>query len=100
MNSDKKIKLICGEEDESEDHLFVDCPFARLILSDIGTWWGVDYNRISQLSNLVERGDIQQFTGKRKMVFIAVVYILTCGKFGRFVMEKSFRVLTAIRNRS
>lgn len=67
--------MLCGEEEETEVHIFTSCSKTRGLLLEIGAWWGVDGNHIQDLKQLFTWGSMVGFTGKKNKAFMGVVYI-------------------------
>ena len=65
---------LCGDVDETENHIFVQCSMSRRILSHISRWWGVDCNQVLDISQLFMWGESLNFKGEKLKVFLAVVY--------------------------
>lgn len=57
---------------ESEDHVFVDCFFARYVLLEIASWWKIP-PPANTIESLFSWGELNNFSGEKLMAFKAVV---------------------------
>ena len=96
---------LCGDYDETEDHVFVHCPTSRRILQDVCRWWGVNCDFVSNVAHLLNWGYDLNFKGDLLKVFTGVIYSycwlvwkLRNGKvFPRAVREKEPLVFSQIQ---
>ena len=65
---------LCGEEDETEEHVFINCTVARSVLHDFGKWWNIDINRISNLPSLFEWGNTLNLKGSKLKIFTTALF--------------------------
>ena len=66
---------LCGNEVETEDHLFLGCSFSRNVLFDLCNWWSISTVSIPTLEGLLCWGNSLQFCNDKQKVFQGEIYV-------------------------
>ena len=67
--------LLCDNEVETEDHLFLGCNFSRRVLLDLCGWWSIDHVTIPTLEGLFCWGNLLKFSKNKQKIFQGVIYV-------------------------
>ncbi|KAJ9566561.1 hypothetical protein OSB04_002527 [Centaurea solstitialis] len=66
--------VLCNEGMEDEEHLFVSCNFSKLVLQEMGRWWGVDTSQINSIEELFRWGSNKNLNKRQQKAITGVVY--------------------------
>ncbi|KAJ9548105.1 hypothetical protein OSB04_020648 [Centaurea solstitialis] len=66
---------LCGEEDETEDHIFGSCNYFKKQLLDFCSWWNVSIPT-TNLGYLLKWGEELRLTGDKEKAFMGTFYVL------------------------
>ncbi|KAJ9567575.1 hypothetical protein OSB04_003541 [Centaurea solstitialis] len=75
---------LCGEADETKDHIFIQCSVTKRILADFCKWWGIDCFAFQNVYHLLMSGFSLNLKGRKQKAYMGAVYtcLWTIWKFG------------------
>jgi len=90
---------LCGEADETEDHIFVQCSVSRRALAEFCRWWGIDCIAIQNVHHLLSSGYSLNLKGRKQKAYMGAVYtfLWTIWKFrNQKVFSGAYQVKDAL----